>query len=152
MSILLYGCTTWTLTKSIEKKFDNNYTTMLRAVFDKSCKQHPTKQQPCGHLPPILKIIQIRRTIYAGHCWRCKDELISDILLWTPSHGRASVGQPSRIYLQQPCTDTGCSMEDRPGTMDDRDEWRHDMMMMMMMIYMYVCRNNKNKYSKRPHI
>ena len=32
MSILLYGCTTWTLTKRLEKKFDGNYTRMLRAI------------------------------------------------------------------------------------------------------------------------
>ena len=29
--ILLYGCTTWTLTKRIEKKLDGNYTRMLWA-------------------------------------------------------------------------------------------------------------------------
>ena len=31
-SILLYGCTTWTLTKRLEKKLDGNYTRMLRAI------------------------------------------------------------------------------------------------------------------------
>ena len=34
--ILLYGCTTWTLTKRMEKKLDGNYTRMLRAVLNKS--------------------------------------------------------------------------------------------------------------------
>ena len=29
MSILLYGCTTWMLTKRMEKKLDGNYTRML---------------------------------------------------------------------------------------------------------------------------
>ncbi len=29
MSILLYGCITWTLTKPMEKKIDGNYTRML---------------------------------------------------------------------------------------------------------------------------
>ena len=33
VSILLYGCTTWTLTKRLEKKLDGNYTTMLRAIL-----------------------------------------------------------------------------------------------------------------------
>ena len=32
VSILLYGCTTWTLTKPLEKKLDGNYTRMLRAI------------------------------------------------------------------------------------------------------------------------
>ena len=49
-------------------------------------RQHPTRHQQNSHLPPITKTIQIRRTRHAGHCWRSKDELISDVLLWTPSH------------------------------------------------------------------
>ena len=36
MSILLYGCTTWTLTKRVEKKLYGNYTRMLRAILNKS--------------------------------------------------------------------------------------------------------------------
>ena len=26
-----------------------------------------------------------------GHCWRSRDELISDVLLWTPTYGRANI-------------------------------------------------------------
>ena len=44
-SILLYGCTTWTLTKRVEKKLDGNYTRMLRAILNKSWRQHPTRHQ-----------------------------------------------------------------------------------------------------------
>ena len=83
-SILLYGCTTWMLTKRFEKKIDGNYTRMLRAILNKSWQQHPTKHQLYGHLPLITKTIQVRRTRHAGHCWRSRDELISDELLWTP--------------------------------------------------------------------
>ena len=67
-SILLYGCTTWTLTKRLEKKLDGNYTRMLRAILNKSWQQHPTRHQLYGHLPPITKTIQVRRTRHAGHC------------------------------------------------------------------------------------
>ena len=42
-SILLYGCTTWTLTKRLEKKLDGNYTRMLRTILNKSWRQHPTR-------------------------------------------------------------------------------------------------------------
>ena len=58
------------------------------------------------------------------HYWSSKDELISDVLPWTPSHGQVSVGRPARTYLQQLCTGTWCSVEDLPEAMDDRDEWR----------------------------
>ena len=49
VSILLYGCTTWTLTKRLEKKLDGNYTRMLRAILNKSWRQHPTRHQLNGH-------------------------------------------------------------------------------------------------------
>ena len=61
VSILLYGCTTWTLTKRLKKKLDGNYTRMLRAILNKSWQQHPTRHQLYGHLPPITKTIQVRR-------------------------------------------------------------------------------------------
>ena len=118
-SILLYGCTTWTLTKRLEKKLDGNYTRMLRAILNKSWQQHPTRHQLYGHLPPITKTIQVRRTRHAGHCWRSRDEL-----LWIPTHGRAKAGRPARTYIQQLCEDTGCCPEDLPRAMNDREEWR----------------------------
>ena len=98
VSILLYRCTTWTLTKRMRKKLDSNYTRMLRAILNKSWRQHPTKQQLYGHWPPITKTIKIRRTRHPGHCWRNRDELI---LLATPSHGRAKAGLLTRTYIQQ---------------------------------------------------
>ena len=51
VSILLNGCTTWTLTKRLKKKLDGNYTRMLRAILNKSWRQHPTRHQLYGHLP-----------------------------------------------------------------------------------------------------
>ena len=123
ISILLYGCTTWTLTKRLEKKLDGNYTRMLWAILNKSWRQHPTKHQLYSHLPPITKTIQARWTRHARHCWRNRNELISDVLLWTPTYCRAKAGQPARTYIQQLCEDTGCSPEDLPEAMNDREKW-----------------------------
>ena len=122
VSILLYGCTTWTLTKRLKKKLDSNYSRMPRAILNKSWRQHPTRHQLYGHLPPITKTIQVRQTRHAGHCWRSRDELISDVLLWTPAHGWAKAGRPARTYIK--CEDTGCSREDLPEAMNDREKWR----------------------------
>ena len=143
VSILLYGCTTLTLTKRQEKKLNGNYTRILRAILYKSWRQHPTRHELYSHLPPITKTIQARRTRHAGHCWRSRDERVSDILLWTPAHAQAKAGRPARTYIHQLCEDTWCSPEDLPEAMKDREEWRervrdiraqHDMMMMMMMM------------------
>ena len=86
VSILLYGCTTWALTKRLEKKLDGNYTRMLRLI--------------------------------------CRDEIISDVLLWTPAYGRAKAGRPAGTYIQQLSEDTGCSLDDPPETLNDREKWR----------------------------
>ena len=109
--ILLYGCTTWMLTKRLEKKLNSNYIRMLQAILNKSCT---TTYHPSWKLSKL----------HVGHSWRSKDELISDVLLWTPTH------------------DIGCSLEDLPGVMYDREGqrdlcWQHNMMMMMIYTYIY---------------
>ena len=111
VSILQYGCTTWTLTKRLEK-LDGNYTKMLRAILNKSWGQHPARCQLYGYLPPITKTI-----------WRSKDELISDVLQWNPVYGPAKVGRPARTYIQLLCEDTGCSPEDLPEAMNYMEKW-----------------------------
>ena len=83
-----------------------------------------TKHQLYGHLPLIMKTIEVRRTKHAGHCWRSRDELISDVLIWAPTYGRTKAGRPARTYIQQLCEDTGCSPEYLPEAMNDREKWR----------------------------
>ena len=125
LSILLYGCTTWTLTKRMEKKPDGNYTRMLRVSLNKFWRQHPTKQLLNDHQPPITKTIKFRRARHPGNSWRSRNKIISDILLWTPSYGREKAGRPAWTYIQQLCADTGCIPKDLPEAMEHREErWK----------------------------
>ena len=94
---------------------------MLGAILNESWGQHPTKQLLYGHQTAIMKTIKNRRTRHAGHCWRSRDELISDVLLWTPSHGRAKAGRLARTYIRQLCIDTGCRPEDQPVWLKNKD-------------------------------
>ena len=113
MSILLYGCTAWTLTKCMKKKLDRNYKRMLWAVLHKSWKQCPIKLY-C-HLHPISLSIQVRWT----RCWRGKAEL-----MWhSPTCGCISVGWPAKTYIHQLCLDTEGRLKDWPRTMRDMNEW-----------------------------
>ena len=114
MSILLYRCTTWTLIKHIGKKLDENYSRILRAVKNKICKKHPTKQKLNGNLPPISQTIQVKWTRQVEHYWKNKDKSISDVLLWTHTHRRASIDQTEKI---------GRDMKAQPGAMNDRYRW-----------------------------
>ena len=94
---------------------------MLKAILNKYWRQHPTRHQLYGHLRPITKTIQVRPTRHTGHCWRSKDELISDVLPWTPAYGQAKAGRPARTYVQQLCEDMGCNPEDEPESMNDSE-------------------------------
>ena len=91
VTLLLYRCTTFTPSKGVEKKLDENYTRMLRAVLDKSWKQHPTKQLLYGHSPPISQTHRVRRRRHVGHCCLRKDELISNVIFCNLKYGHDSV-------------------------------------------------------------
>ena len=138
VSILLYGCTTWTLTKPMKKKFDSNYTRMLRAILKKSWRQLPTKQLLYDHSPPIAKTIRVRRTRHTGHSWRSRDEVIRAVLLWTPSHGRTKAERPARTYIQQLCADTRWMKRGVAVEGQGYPCWWCDMMIMMMMMMMMI--------------
>ena len=56
VSILLYRCTSWTLTKRLEKKLDGNYTRMLRAILNKSWRQYPTRHNYTAACLPSRKL------------------------------------------------------------------------------------------------
>ena len=102
------------------RQLHKNAASNIEQVLAVTPHEAPTIRPPASH----QKTIQIRRTRHAGHCWRSRDELISDVLLWTPTYGRAKAGRPARTYIQQLCEDTGCSPEDLPEAMNDREKWR----------------------------
>ena len=97
---------------------------VIYPFLNKSWQQHLTKHQLYGHLPPITKTIQVRRTRHTGHCWRSRDKLISDVLLWTPTYGLAKAGRPAQTDKQHLCEDMGCSSKDLLEAMNDREKWR----------------------------
>ena len=106
-------------------------------ILNKSWRQHPKKHQLYGHLPPITKTIQVRQTRHAGHCWKSRNELIIDVLLWTPTYGQAKVWQPARAYIQQLCEDMWCSPEDLPEAMNDREKWRERVRDIRSLCFLY---------------
>ena len=93
--------------------------TNIRKII-KTCRGRDLGSSNGAH----TKTIQVRRTRHAGHCWRSRDELISDLLLWTPTYGLTKAGRPARTYIQQLCEDTGCSPEDLSEAMNDREKSR----------------------------
>ena len=101
----------------MEKRLDGNYTRMLWAILNKYQRQHPTKQQLYGHLPPISKTIKVRRTRHAGHCWRSKDELMSDVFL-----GSLHMGVQRQDDLLEPTYNSSVLIRD-VALMNCRKQW-----------------------------
>ena len=124
VSILLYGCTTWTLIKRRRKS--------LTATTQECWEQFWTS--PGGNTPqstsctatylPPRKISKLDEPDTRDTAGEVGDELKSDVLQWTPSYDWVKAGRPARTYIQLLCEDTGCSPEDLPEVMNDREGWR----------------------------
>ena len=82
VSILLYGCTTWTLTKHMEKKLDGNFTRMLRAILNKSWRQHFKSSSCTAIYHPSRKLSKLdkpdmRDTSVDPFTWKSKVKMTS---------------------------------------------------------------------------
>ena len=83
-----------------------------------------TNKELYGSIPPISQTIKTQRMRFAGHVWRNKDELASDVLLWQPTHGKQDPGRPKRTFIDQLADDTGCNTQELSNAMNNKDDWR----------------------------
>ena len=67
---------------------DGCYTNLFRRVQNISWRQNFTLSQIYGDLQPLFVTLAKRRAQFAGHAFRAKGEIISDILLWKATIGR----------------------------------------------------------------
>ena len=79
----------------------------LTATTQERCEQYWTS--PGGNTPQSSctdiyhasrKLSKLCEPCMTGHCWRSKNKLKIDVLLWTPLHGRAKAGRPARTNIQ----------------------------------------------------
>ena len=61
-----------------------------------------------------------------GCAGELRTNLKTSYLSWTPTHGRASIGQQVRIYIHQLLLDTGYTQEGLPRAIDNRDRKRNE--------------------------
>ena len=111
------------MTGKMRNRLDGTYTRMLRAVLGVSLKEHKTNKELYNKLPNITDTLRNRRLRFIGHCWRRKDEVISELLLWEPKHGARKRGRPAATYIDQLRNDTGLSIAELKSTMGNRKEW-----------------------------
>ena len=121
-SILLYGSETWTMKKALQDRLDGTYTRLLMRVQNISWREHKTKAEIYGDIPPISSVVACRRTRFAGHCFRAKDQIISDVIslrLPCPNRGRRPLN-----YIDCIARDIGHDVADMQTLMLDRDIWQ----------------------------
>ena len=121
-SILLYGSETWTMKKSLIDRLDGTYTRLLMRVQSISWRDHKTKDEIYGDLSPISTTVIKRKIRFAGHCFRSKNEVISDVLLLRLP--RKIRGRRPLNFVDSICRDTNNLLDDLPTLMSDRKAWR----------------------------
>ena len=86
-------------------------------------RNQKTNKELYSNLPKIIDTLMIRRPQFIGHCWRKKDEVISDLLLWEPKHNTRKRGRPATTYVDQLRNDTGLSIAELKSIMGNQKEW-----------------------------
>ena len=71
-----------------------------------------------GNIPPLTRTIRIRRTRFVGQCYHGEEEIIKDILFWTPNHGTGKLrppynGRPRKTYVKELCEELNTAMKNR---------------------------------------
>ena len=110
------------MNKEFRDRLDGTYTRLLMRVQNLSWRNHPTKAQIYGGIPPISIVVAQRRLRFAGHCHRAKDQVISDILLWKlpcPSRGTRPLTFPDVLSRH-----TGLTVNELGAAMSNRDQWK----------------------------
>ena len=124
-TILLYGSSTWSLTKREEKALDGTYTRMLRKVLNISWNEKVNNATLYGSLDKISNTIRSRRLKLAGHVFRDKSSPAHMTVTWMPSHGYANRGKPKTTFVDTLLSDTSaCTISELETIMSDRKIWR----------------------------
>jgi hypothetical protein len=77
VSILLYGCETWT--NAINQKLDGAYTNLLRYASNVQWTEHMINVQLYGNLPK--NIARMKRMRYVGHCSTAENQPIHHLVI-----------------------------------------------------------------------
>ena len=97
---------------------------MLRVVNDVTLRQHITNEVLYAGLPRISTTIREGRLRFSGHCWRSKNEVVSDLVLWEPKLDKRNVGGQARTFVDLLEADTEVPRDYLPAKMEDRVGWR----------------------------
>ncbi len=108
--------------KQLKQRLDGTYTRLLMRVQNISWREHKTKAEIYGSIPPISTTVAQRRARFAGHCYRAKEQVVSDLICWRlpcPNRGRRPLN-----YLDMVCNDVSQRVDDITTAMADKGFWK----------------------------
>ena len=123
-SVFLYGSAAWTLTETLAKRIDGCFTRLLRSALGFTWRDHVNNKELYAEVPKATDTIKQKRLKLAGHCYRHPEEAESNLVLWTPNHGKRGRGRPARTFVQQLRDDTGLQEREMASLMLSRDQWK----------------------------
>ena len=122
-SIWLFARVLWHLTKKLDKKLDGSYIGMQHYALNKSWKQIPKSLA----VRPPASYLRNHPSKTSKIYWallKSKDELWSDIHLWTTTFGHTCPGRQTRTVIHQLCAHTGYGQVARPSAIENSDRER----------------------------
>jgi hypothetical protein len=128
LSVLLYGCETWPLTKQICARLDSFATSCFRYMLNIKRTDHVTNTFVLSAVgqPSLSTLVKQRQLRWLGHTLRRTDNsYIRQFALYTPSHGKRQRGRPPltyKKYIEQLIKNI--TTEDIETVAQDRDRWR----------------------------
>jgi len=134
LSVVLYGCETWSLTLGEERKLRVFENKVLRRIFGPRRDEvtgdwrrlHNEELDDLSCSPNIVRVIKWRRMRWAGHVVHMGEERGAYRVLVGKPEGKRLRGRPRRRWVDNIRTDlqeVGCGYMDWIGLAQDRDRW-----------------------------
>ena len=129
VSIVLYGCESWTLTAALEKKIQAFETKCMRKLLRISWTEHKTNdyvwnrvESVAGRQERLLSTVKRRKLLWFGHVTR-HDSLAKTIMQGT-IHGGRRRGRQKKSWMENIKEWTGLLMHQLLPAAADRVQWR----------------------------
>ena len=102
-TVLLYNAETWTTTRALERRIDDVYTRLLRKALDVPWQLHMTNKELYGMIPSAMDQLRQRRLSFAGHCCRCEDQPVKQLVLWEGKLAKCVVDKATVSHTSNNC-------------------------------------------------